>query len=301
MTQSTSDSSSLVPAKPGLLQGIVDQILGTLDKTDERAAIDRVARLRQNQPTTTPGELAEQLIRQRCLQAGAVGAVTSGTATIPGLGTVATLVFGVAADLRATYRLQCELVLEIAALYDHPISLDDKRYVVALVTGMSAGANQVVRKVGVELAERATERLAERAVVKAIPVLGVAASAGMNIVATYLVGRRAQAYFSQDPALLATWNDHVRALTGVDKRQIATWLAETTEHSWRLARTRTGQLTGALITAGQTAGQVLVTRAGETGAAAGAAWQRTRTHLRTSFDALHVLGKRTWARRRRGE
>ncbi|HMN31374.1 MAG TPA: hypothetical protein PKE45_24700, partial [Caldilineaceae bacterium] len=69
-----------------------------------------------------------------------------------------------------TYKLQTELVLELAAIYGRPISLEDKRYVAALVTGMSAGANHMVRRAGVELAEQATERLAGKALAP-LPIL----------------------------------------------------------------------------------------------------------------------------------
>jgi uncharacterized protein (DUF697 family) len=145
------------------------------------------------------------------------------------------VVFGVAADLQMTYKIQSELVLELAAVYGRLISLEDKRYIVAMVTGMSAGANQVVRKAGADLAQQATERLASRAFTKSLPVIGIGASAGINVVATYYIARRAQAYFRQDPATLVEWDDQVRALTGVDERKLAGWLAESAESSWRAA------------------------------------------------------------------
>jgi uncharacterized protein (DUF697 family) len=250
----------------GLIQSLVDQVMGAIDKTDAQAALQRVRDLHTKYPDASDMVLVERLIRQRCLQAGAVGAVTSGTATIPGMGTVATLVFGVAADLRMTYKIQSELVLEIAAIYGREISLNDKRYIVALVTGMSAGANQLVRKAGAELAAQASERLAQRALAKSIPVLGVAASAGVNILSTYVIGRRAQAYFSQDPAMLAAWDDQMRVLTGLDERKLAGWLVESAERSWRLASARVQRVTDAVITAGQSAGKLAVhtvTRAGD--------------------------------------
>ena len=171
-SQSSASSSANQPQASGLANTVVDQIFGAIDKTDAQAAIGRVADLRRRYPTATADELAERLIRQRCLQAGAVGAATSGAPIIPGLGSVATLVFGVAADLQMTFKLQTELVLELAAVYGRPVSLEDKRYVAALVTGMSAGANQVVRRAGVELAEQAAERLAGKVLVKSLPCLG---------------------------------------------------------------------------------------------------------------------------------
>jgi uncharacterized protein (DUF697 family) len=265
----------------GLIQNLVDQMMGAIDKTDAKAALQRVGDLRTKYPDVTNPVLVEHLIRQRCLQAGAVGAVTSGTATIPGLGTVATLVFGVATDVRMTYKIQSELVLEIAAVYGREISLDDKRYIVALVTGMSAGANQVIRKAGAELAAQASKRLAQRAFVKSIPVLGIAASAGVNMLSTYGIGRRAQAYFSRDPVLLAAWDDQMRALTGIDERQLAGWLAESAERSWRLASARMQRVTDAVIVAGQSAGKL--------------AGPRGRPAATRAGDSKHGVLSRLWA------
>lgn len=280
------------PEQHALINAIVDQIFGTIKEADEKAAAQRVANLRQRYPAATADELAEQLIRQRCMQAGAVGAVTSGASIIPGLGTVTTLVFGVAADLQMTYKIQSELVLELAALYDHPVGLDDKRYIVALVTGMSAGTNQLVRRAGTELAEQATRRLARRAVAKSIPFVGVAASGGINMVATYLIGRRAQAYFSHDRATLISWDDQVRALTGVDERKLLAWLTEATLRAWQLAGQGAQNLAGAVIMAGQTAGKLSLVVAGHAGNAAAGAWQRMKAGVNTGAQAISAWRKR---------
>jgi hypothetical protein len=289
---SNNDNSSLI-------QSLVDQMMGAIDKTDARAALQRVSDLRTRHPDATEMILVERLIRQRCLQAGTVGAVTSGTATIPGLGPVATLIFGVATDVRMTYKIQSELVLEIAAVYGREISLDDKRYIVALVTGMSAGANQLIRKAGTELAAQASERLARRAIVKSIPVLGIAASAGINMLATYIIGRRAQAYFSQDPALLAAWNDQVRALTGIDERQLAGWLAEATERSWRLASARIARVTDAVIVAGQSAGKLAVYAVGRAGDREHGVLRQLWAGTDAATGAVISLGQRAANRLRR--
>jgi hypothetical protein len=280
------------PEQHALVNAIVDQIFGTIKEADEQAAAQRVANLRQRHPDATTDELAERLIRQRCMQAGMVGAVTSGASIIPGLGTVTTLVFGVAADLKMTYTIQSELVLELAALYGHPVGLEDKRYIVALVTGMSAGANQLVRRAGTELAEQATQRLARRAVAKSIPVVGVAASGGINMVSTYLIGRRAQAYFRHDRATLVALDDQLRALTGVDERKLLAWLSEASVHTWQLAGRQAQNLAGAVVVAGQRAGKLSLVVAGHAGNAAGGAWQRTKAGINTGAQTLSAWRKR---------
>lgn len=280
------------PEQHRLVNAIVDQIFGAIDKTDEKAAVQRVANLRQRHQDATPDELAERLIRQRCIQAGAVGAVTSGASIIPGLGTVTTLVFGVAADLQMTYKIQSELVLELAAVYGHTVGIEDKRYIVALVTGMSAGANQLVRRAGTELAQQATQRLARRAVTKSIPIVGVAASGGINMVATYLIGRRAQAYFRHDRASLVEWDDQVRALTGVDERKLLAWLTEATIQAWEVAGRQAQQMAGAAIVAGQTAGKLSLAMAGQAGGAATKTWQQMRAGINTGAQMISAWRQR---------
>lgn len=296
--EQTTPQPSAPNGQSGVVNALLDQVLGSIDKVDEEAAKQRVAELRQKFPDATSDELAERLIQQRCMQAGTVGAVTSGATIIPGLGTVATLIFGVATDLRMTYQIQSELVLEMAAVYGRAIQADERRFLVALVTGLSAGANRVVTKAGTELAEVATKRLAQRAVAKSIPFLGVAASGGINMLSTYMIGRRAQAYFSQDPALLVGWDDHVRTLTGVDERKLTSWLTDTTERSWRFTNRQAQTVAGGVIVAGQAAGKIVLVAAGQAGEAAVSAgsWLRQRTS-----DVAKNIGEWREQRRRKPE
>lgn len=288
----TSPTSPKPNGGDGLVNTLIEQVLGTIDQTDAWAATERVTNLRHRYPNATPAELAERLIRQRCLQAGTVGAVTSGVSIVPGLGAAATLLFGVAADLRMTYQLQSELVLELAAVYNRTLNLDDKRYIVALVTGLSAGANHLVARAGAAIAQRASQRLAQKALVKSLSFLGVAASSGINMVATYSIGRRAQAYFSQDPELLVTWGDHMRTLTGVDERKLADWLVETTERSWRFTQRQVQNAAGSVLVAGQAAGKITIAAAGQAGDAAGNAWEGVKASASVAGQAITALRTR---------
>lgn len=254
-----------VPVEPkvdveqaGLVDRLMERLTDYINEVDEQAAAARVAALRQKQPQAPKEDLADDLIRQKCFRAGAVGAVTSGAALIPGLGTFASLTFGVAADIGMTFKLQAELVLEIATLYGYTLTPDEKRRVILLVTGISAGANQVLSKVGAEVAERATQRLAERAVVKAIPFIGVAASAGTNIVSTYVIGRRAQAYFNLGPEGMQSWSESLRAISGVDERKLTDWLVETTDETWDLVSRGVESAGQAVVVAGKSTGKVIV-------------------------------------------
>jgi uncharacterized protein (DUF697 family) len=225
---------------------------------DYQAALDRVSELRKGHPSASRAELVALLTRKKCLEAGKIGAITSGASIIPGLGTVASLTFGVAADIGLTFKLQAELVLEIAAVYGHSLDETEKRNAVLLVTGISAGANKALEKTGAKIAQKTTERLARKSLSKAIPVFGAAASAGTNILTTYIIGRRANAYFSLGPGAVGDWGDSLRAVSGIDERELIAWLSETTEGSWTLVKDRAQNAAGLVIVAGKTAGEVVV-------------------------------------------
>lgn len=223
MTEASNQSSNII-------ESIIDQSLHAINKVDAQAAAQRVATLQAEQPTATPAELAEQLIKRKALQAGMVGAVTSGAAIVPGLGTLAAFSLGVATDVGVTMRIQSELALELAALYGQALNADERRKAIMVVTGVNLGAEQVVSKSSKKLAEKAAERFAGRAFVKVIPFVGIAASAGANILTTYAVGQRAQAYFSLGDAAGHDVAQSMRAITGVDERKLVDLLTDVMTH-----------------------------------------------------------------------
>lgn len=240
----------------GTIEAVMKKVFGVISEVDIEAAEKRVATLRQQNSNDGPEALAQKLIREKCQRTGTVGAVTSGAGLIPGLGTAAAMSLGVAADIGATFKLQAELVLEIAALYDYPLTEDEKQRIVLLITGLSAGTSTLTRKAGqnvaIKIGEKLAARSAEKAFVKALPVVGVIASAGTNVLSTYIIGQRADAYFRLGPEAMGSWSDSLRTISGVDERQIGGWLAEGSKSA------------GAVIVAG--AGRV-----GEAGKAAGGA------------------------------
>jgi hypothetical protein len=174
-------------------------------------------------------ELAQKLISLKCQKTGTVGAVTAGASLVPGIGTAAALTLGTAADIGVTFKMQAELVLEVAAVYDYPLSEDEKKRLVMVITGISAGSTMLARRAGQNIALKTGERFAGRTVLKAIPVVGMIASAGTNVLSTYIIGQRADAYFRLGPDAVGSWADSVRAVSGVDERKIGGWLAESSK------------------------------------------------------------------------
>ncbi len=168
-----------------------------------RAAEARVLALRRRDPGVTVEVLAERIIRRACGRTAAVGALTSSAGLVPGLGTIASITVGVAADVTATLRLQADMVLELAALYGVRLAETDRTRVLAIVTGVSSASTAAAGKVGRKLARVATERAASRWVAHAVPFVSVAATAGLNSVSTYMIGRSATLYFKRAAAASA--------------------------------------------------------------------------------------------------
>lgn len=211
---------------PSALATIVDKMLRTLSDADAEAAAVRVTEARRKGRLVSDDALVEHLIRQKALPSGIVGAVTSGAALIPGFGSLAAFTIGVAADVGVTLRLQAELVLEIAAARGYDLNRSEKRSALLLVTGINMGTERLVNQASRKMAEHAAERLAGRTFVRMIPFVGIAVSAGANMITTDMIGRRADAYVQLGPDAVGDWNEGLRAITGVDERKLTAWLTE---------------------------------------------------------------------------
>ncbi|MBN1217376.1 MAG: DUF697 domain-containing protein [Anaerolineae bacterium] len=223
-------SPATLPEIDRKANAVANLIYNAISDVDITSATEKVKRLKEKYPDATPQELSQRLIREKCQKTGMVGAVTSGAGLIPGVGTAAAVTLGTAADIGATFKLQAELVLEIAAIYDYPLTGEEKQRLVLAITGLSAGTTALARRAGqrvtVKVTEKVAEKAAEKTVLKALPVVGVLASAGTNVLSSYIIGQRADAYFRLGPEAVGTWGDSLRAITGVDERKIAGWLAE---------------------------------------------------------------------------
>lgn len=221
---STIDASSAL----SLFNFLTDAI----SEVDEKDARRRVQALRDRHPDAGDDALVDMVVGQKCRETALIGAVTSSAALIPGFGTLASLTVGVAADIGATFKLQAELVLEIAAIYGHQLGEAEKQPAILLVTGLSAGSVHLAHATGRRVAQKVAERYTQKWVSHALPVLGVAASAGTNVLSTYIIGQRARAYFGRNPEQMTDWSDNLRAITGVDERRIGGWVTLQGQQSW---------------------------------------------------------------------
>lgn len=196
---------------------LMDRLAQAIDETDEAGARARVAQIKTKHPGASLAELADKLIVQKSQETAVVGATTSGAMLLPGIGTIAGLTLGIAADLGITFKMQAELVLEMATLYGYQLTPEEKKRTVLLVTGLSAGTTTLAHRAGKSVSRRVTARVGSKYVTKAIPFVGMAASASTNAVMTYVIGHRAQKYFSLGPAAMEDWQASAAAITGLNR------------------------------------------------------------------------------------
>lgn len=234
-----------------------------ISEVDERDAIAAVTAMREAHPEETVEQIIERLIRDTCLQTAGIGAASAAAAILPGLGTAASLTVGVAADIGATFKLQAELVLEIAAARNYTLSETEKRTAVMAITGVSSGANQALKAAST----KALTRYAEKWVAHALPVVGVGASAGLNALTTYVVGQRANAYFALGPEAMVDYWKTLAALSGIDVNAVGAWVASNAAASWEVATTGASATGSAIVSGASAAGGMVSSGASATATA----------------------------------
>lgn len=232
-TKSTGTARKQIESIDGAVQDVMQIALRMVDSVSEEEARLRVDDARQQHPKASTEQLVSLLIQKKCVQVGAIGAVTSGASIVPGLGSIAALTVGAVADLSLSMKLQAELVLEIAALHEYEFAPQEKRQAILIAAGLGAGAERILARYGTEFGEEIAERFAERSLVKVVPFVGVIASAGLNVLITYLVGKRATDYFQLGPEAVGDWATNLRAISGIDERAVGQWISRSATASWQ--------------------------------------------------------------------
>jgi hypothetical protein len=196
------------------LSGAVEALLRGPSEADVDAAIERVRTLREAGSGRSTDALVRDVIARTARATAVVGAASAGSALVPGIGTLSALTLGTAADVGATLRLQARMVLDIAVLRGADLSGDRARYATLLVAGVSSTSTMALNRLGRLAARRLGERVTSRWLLRAVPVVGMLSSSGTNALATHVIGRRADAYFSLGPEALNDWRASVRAVIG---------------------------------------------------------------------------------------
>jgi len=190
---------------------------------DRDAAIARVERLRQAHPKAGRDALHKMLVRSKCLQAGAVGALSALTGAIPGIGRIASFALGPLADTALVSVLQAELVLETFALYEFELPAGAEKMAVLGIAATNIGADEIAKRTGQVIAETLGEGLAARLLIKAWPLAKIGTAAATNIAVTYAIGSRAQKLCKMRETSLKQWPQLMRSAVMIPPTQLTDW------------------------------------------------------------------------------
>lgn len=192
-------------------------------RTDRLLARRRVERLRRAFPNASQDRLFQLLVRNKCLQAGTVGALTAITGAIPGVGRLASFALGPLADTALVSALQAELVIEILALYDVEIPENGENIAILAIAATNLGTDEIAREASRWLAQRASGLLGARWLRRAWPLANIATAAATNIAVTYAIGNRTQALCKIRDATVSDWPDLFRRVAMIDQSTMMNW------------------------------------------------------------------------------
>jgi hypothetical protein len=190
---------------------------------DRDAAAARVERLRQAHPKLGRDGLHRMLVRSKCLQAGAVGALSALTGAIPGVGRLASFALGPLADTALVSVLQAELVLETFALYEFELPTGAEKMAVLGIAATNIGADEIAKRTGQIIAETLGKGLAARLLIKAWPLAKIGTAAATNIAVTYAIGSRAQKLCKMRESSLKQWPELMRSAVLINPTQLTDW------------------------------------------------------------------------------
>ncbi len=222
----------------------------SLRKTDREAAKSRVETLRRRMPDAPVEELHRMLVQSKCLQTGAVGALSAVADLVPGVGKIAGVFLGPIGDAAMVTALQAELVVETFAVYRVDLGEAGERFAILAIAATNVGATHASSLVA-KLLTRYTGKIIGGFVFKrAIPVARIATVATKNIALTYSIGMRAQAVARFRDADLEEWPKLMRQVTNIDERTLVEWATSAArtaiDQVQDSAKSWVGRLTGLL-------------------------------------------------------
>jgi uncharacterized protein (DUF697 family) len=285
------------------LPGVFGLLFKVIDSADPELAAQRVAQVRRLHPDLDRAALAKKIIRDKAFKTGAIGAATTAVGTAPGAGTIAAVTLGVTADVVATFKLQVELVMELAELNGYKMTRAERRTAVLTITGLGAGLDTAMKAIGSKAMVRIGREYGERALFKALPFVGILLSAGANVLATEVVGNRAQAYFSGEDVIPFT--EQIVHVTEVQAANAQRWWqgSERTAKDWasqigptmETARVWTWERASDVLPAAGAAvaltGEGVKDAVGKAGQAVGSAGEGVKATVRNPGEAVGQAGE----------
>lgn len=161
MTSNNNNNSS---DKPTLLKAI-EMILA--DPVDIKNETEQLIRKFENRYSDEipddkiKDKIAKKIISNYSYYCAFVGGATALTGVIPGLGTVIATFGGATADAALSMKYQIEMVMALAVVYNHDISIEEKKRLCLIVAGLGAineagkkGAKAISNKAFVKMTQQ---------------------------------------------------------------------------------------------------------------------------------------------------
>lgn len=206
-----------------MLPAAAQELWKALRKADRKAAKARVAALRKRLPDAELEELHRLLVQSKCLQAGAIGALSAVVELVPGAGKLAGVFLGPVIDIGTVTALQSELVIETFALYDVELGDAGERFAILAIAATNVGATHASSIVAKLLKRYAGALVGGFVLKRALPIAKIATVATKNIALTYAIGMRAQAVAKFRDADLEEWPKLMRQVTNIDESTLVEW------------------------------------------------------------------------------
>jgi len=185
------------------------QIFMRLDKKEIAASVRELA---EKHPDDDEVQLARRAVRSSARRSAAVGVMTATPALIPGIGT-AVSVIGVVPEEVYLMRKQCEMVLEIAAIYGFDLTEYERLYEIITLVGTPSRSiealmvakydlRRMAAKVAVHLGSKSGRgailglKTASRGAVRRLPALGFFAGGAINYYSLNSLGKKAVRYYA---------------------------------------------------------------------------------------------------------
>lgn len=202
------------------LSDLAHRLLKAVQAGDRAAARHRVERLRSLMPKARTSELKRWLVQSKCLKVGAVAALASSVPRLPLVSAGAGALLGDMADRDSLIHLQADLVLELFALHDVNLPAPAERMAV-----LAIAATQMTQASAGDALVKSIERVSRNVLGgfllrRALPIADIASQTATAIATTYAIGQRASAIAKLRDAELNEWPDLLRAVSGIDERQL---------------------------------------------------------------------------------
>ncbi|MHA3080171.1 EcsC family protein [Acinetobacter sp. ANC 5502] len=211
--------------KPDLIYLAVEKI--AISPEDAYAVVNNYKKQAFNDhPNDDPKHL-KKLIAQKVIDryakiSAGSGAATSLSGIIPGIGTAASMLAGGTADVVISMKLQVDMVMCLAAVYDYDLNNEDAKHMSFLIAGLgaleqagTAEATKLASKAGLKMVDQYLRKatletlkqifktiginFTKASLKKALPFgIGVAISSSTNYVLTKYIGKQALAWFILD-------------------------------------------------------------------------------------------------------